>query len=412
MSENTEYTPNDREVVSTVIEIWKTNPGSENLGNAKLHAFVKQDHPNWSLSANRLKNLLKTFGLQTNVTPFQYASEITSHATPDLQFPTGVKLIVTKARGKALYTSKAFKAGEEIWSEPPLVLVSPLDHVVLMRKCLACAYCSRPFQARSTAGGPGGVPRGGSECNVCPARFCNAKCKKSDTIHTALWHNSAHSKTIKYAQWQLYEQYCLENQWMAAYAYGIILVSIIRDPSKQLQSQIEAMARVRQDVRQKAVQNSTSMGLDGLDGEHYEQLWKRGFELLKEAVKGGYDLTYEEYLYGLGMYNINNLDGNVYLTQSHLNHSCDPNVDVQITGRTTGVKVIAKRDLRAGEELFTTYVNPSDDLDKRRYDLRVNWGFICNCARCKYEEKEKANPTPETRPRRKSVRFESVVDVI
>jgi hypothetical protein len=403
---NAVITPNDREVVGAVIEIWKDDPTSESLGNVKLHALVKSKHPNWSLSANRLKNLLKAFGLQSNVPLFQYISETTSHATPDLELPEGVKLILTKARGKALYSDKAFKAGEELWSEEPLVLVSPLDHLSLMRKCLACAFCSRPFQMRSSAGA-GGVARGGTECTTCPARWCNQKCKKSDHIHAATWHKSTHSK-INQKSWLQYEQFCVDNQWVAAYAYGIVLLSILRDPGKGvLKKQMDAMAKVRQDIRQKALPSTGA----GLAGEQVENMWYQGHSLLQGTVAGCYDLSYDEFMLGLGLVNINNLDGNIYLTQSHLNHSCEPNVDVKIVGRTTGVKVTAKRDLRAGEELFTTYVNPTDHLDKRQYDLRVNWGFICGCCRCKEEEKAKKTGA-ENRPRRKSVRFDQQVDTI
>jgi SET domain len=406
MSETTEYAPGEREIVGAVIQLWKENPAYESLGNAKLHALVQQAHPGWSLSEKRLKNVLKAHGLQTNAPLFQYVSETQSHATPDLSFPAGVKLNLTKARGKALYATKDLKAGEKLWSEEALVLVAPVDHVSLMRKSLACAYCARPFQARSSAGGINGVPRGGAECGSCFAQWCNIRCKKKDLIHSAIWHNSVHSK-IELNGWIKYENYCIDNQWLAAYGYGVVLISILRDPGKgELKNQMDAMARIRQDIRQKAVDSSSH----GLAAEHYEQMWKQGWQLLKEAVGKAYDLSYEEYLYGLGMVNINNLDGSIYLVHSHLNHSCDPNVEVKITGRTSGITVTAKRDIRGGEELLTTYVNPNDELNKRRYDLRINWGFICSCPRCKEEEsalkKGDAKVLETLRPRRKSVRFD------
>lgn len=406
MSENTEYIPGEREIVGAVIELWKQNSANESLGNAKLHALVRQSHPSWSLSEKRLKNVLKAHGLQTNAPLFQYVSETKSYAIPDLSLPSGVKLNLTKARGKALYATKDLKAGEKLWSEEALVLVAPVDHIAIMRKSLACAYCARPFQARSSAGGLNGVPRGGTECGSCFAQWCNARCKKKDLIHSAIWHNSLHSK-IDLNGWIRYENFCIENQWMAAYSYGIVLISILRDPSKgELQQKIDAMATVRQDIRQKAVDNNSH----GLVAEHHEEMWQQGWKLLKEAVGKAYVLAYEEYLCGLGMVNINNLDGSIYLVHSHLNHSCDPNVEVKITGRTSGITVTAKKDIRGGQELLTCYVNPNDELNKRRYDLRINWGFICNCSRCKEEEmvlKKGDTKALETlRPRRKSVRFD------
>lgn len=409
MSEPTEYIPGEREVIGAVIQLWKDDPAHESLGNAKLHALVRQANPTWAISEKRLKTLLKNHGLQSNAPLYQYFAETQSHATPNLSFPAGVKLNLTKARGKALYATKGFKGGDQIWSEEALLLIAPIDHVPLMRKLLACAYCSRPFQSRSNAGGINGVPRGGAECNNCFAQWCNIRCKKKDTIHTAIWHNSVHSK-VDLNGWIRYENYCIENQWSAAYGYGIVLISVLRDPLKtELRKQMDAMARVRQDIRQKAVEGASQ----GLAAEHYEQMWHQGWQMLREAVGKAYDLSYEEYMYGLGMVNINNLDGSIYLVHSHLNHSCDPNVEIKITGRTSGIKVIAKRDIRGGEELLTTYVNPNDELNKRQYDLRVSWGFICNCSRCKQEEKALKEGDTEAletlRPRRKSVRFDEAV---
>lgn len=145
-----------------------------------------------------------------------------------------------------------------------------------------------------------------------------------------------------------------------------------------------AFARVGQDERHKAVEQSNSL----FASEQSEVLWKKGYEMLDKLLLDT-EFSYEkDFLPGLGMFNINNVDGNMYLTQSHLNHSCEPNVDVKNVGRTQGISVRAKRDIKTGEELFTTYVNPEHQLDDRRYNLRVNWGFNCNCTRCKREERE------------------------
>lgn len=420
-----EYSPYDQEIINTVISIWKKNPATENLGNAKLLLLIKRDNPSWSLSEKRLKNLLKQRGLQTNVPPVQYVSETVSYATPELELPPGVRLELTKARGKALYAARSFKEGDLIWEEEPLIMVAPLDVIPLMRKTLACAHCAKPFQQRSKSDG---IPRGGSDCKNCPARWCTPKCRKSDIIHAALWHQSANTK-IKDDIWQKFENYCLENEWNAAYGYGIVLLNTLKDISKgKLRQKIDSMAKVRQDVRQKALdppqgQQQQDLFGGGLLQEQYEELWNEGYKLLRDTVSPSYELSYDEFMYGVGMFNINNLDGNIFLTQSHLNHACDPNVDVKVVGRTTGIKVYAKRDIRNGEELLTTYVNPSDPLSKRRFDLRVNWGFLCNCKRCKEEDKEATEAaeaqlsglsieTPiADKTRRKSVRFDEKPDL-
>lgn len=424
----TENVPDDQEVVDAVTVIWNDNPATEALGIPKLHALVKNNHPDWSLSANRLKSLLKSHGLLSNAPPVTYVAETESHLTPDMTLPDGIKVLMTKARGKALYASKFLEQGQELWTEQPMVLVAPLAVVPLMRKALACAYCARPFQTRSKEG----TPVGASDCKDCIARWCSPECRRADGIHAAMWHGGATIK-VDSNKWQKYEAFCLENEWTAAYAYGIVLLWILRDVKKiDLEPKIASLAKVRQDVRQRAIDPEFAVASnakmpfgDGatLLSEQAETLWKEGYQLLKQAVSACRELTYEEYLYGLGMVSINNLDGNLFLIYSHLNHSCEPNVEVNVLGRSSGIKVVTKRPIRNGEELFTCYVNPADPLPKRRHDLRVNWGFVCNCNRCKEEDREATEvaesqlrgttPPPMTeRTRRKSVRFDEKVDLV
>jgi hypothetical protein len=189
---------------------------------------------------------------------------------------------------------------------------------------------------------------------------------------------------------------------------------VLRDPTKEgsLGKKIESMAKVRQDTRLKATGQ-----LEGLAGELQEQLLEDGHKLLSAAVGKVYDLSYEDFLYGVGRVNINNLDTCLFMTQSHLNHSCDPNVKVDVVGRVSGIKVTAKREIRPNEELVTCYVNPTLPLEDRQRLLRENWGFVCKCDRCKREEDDLKHPQlngesgTQCRPRRKSVRFDSEVQV-
>ncbi|CAN6606064.1 histone-lysine N-methyltransferase Set5p [Trichomonascus vanleenenianus] len=409
---NTEYSPHEREVIGTVLHLWNDTPALETLSATKLLQVIKFQHPTWSLSEKRLKTILKQHSLTPQASTsdqFTYVKQTRSKPMPGLEMPKGVKLQTTKARGKGLYATKVIPEGDLLWEEEPLLVVPPVDNVTLMRKALACAYCGRTFRLAS------------SECPQCAAKWCSPKCKKMDTstIHAALWHDSKHTK-VDLSKWVRYEEFCLENDgWAAAYAYGRMAVSTLKSHSKpgeiSLKDKLDALAEVRQDIRQQAVgQATTSLGGGGLVGEQHEALWHKGHELLQDAVKSAADISYEEYLYGLGRYNMNNVDGNIYALHSHLNHSCEPNAKVDVVSRTSGIKVVALRDISANEELTVTYVNPSDPLNKRRNELRVNWGFICMCPRCKREEHE-INETAEKylegkiefeQERRKSVRFE------
>jgi hypothetical protein len=85
--------------------------------------------------------------------------------------------------------------------------------------------------------------------------------------------------------------------------------------------------------------------------------------------------------------------GGLYVLHSHLNHSCDPNVSVRHLDRRTAlsrITLIARRDIRAGDELTVAYVDPEMGLHERRAGL-VLWGFgVCRCERCVREEAEEA----------------------
>ncbi|KAG8985918.1 SET domain-containing protein 5 [Tulasnella sp. 427] len=103
--------------------------------------------------------------------------------------------------------------------------------------------------------------------------------------------------------------------------------------------------------------------------------------------------SYDNFLIGLGKMSLNlESHGALYRLHSHLNHSCSPNVSVQhplLDTQPAKISVVAKRPIAAGEELTVTYVNPRNNLKKRRRELK-EWGFgECRCERCLEEEKTK-----------------------
>lgn len=44
-----------------------------------------------------------------------------------------------------------------------------------------------------------------------------------------------------------------------------------------------------------------------------------------------------------------------------------------------------KRDIKAGEELFDSYINCNLYKEERQAKLRKNYGFECGCDNCKHE---------------------------
>ena len=65
-----------------------------------------------------------------------------------------------------------------------------------------------------------------------------------------------------------------------------------------------------------------------------------------------------------------------------MNHSCDPNVVIEHRTCATAVAV-AKRDIKAGEELCNSYIDleEANHLAARTDALR-HYNFVCDCALC------------------------------
>ncbi|KAH8836086.1 hypothetical protein DL96DRAFT_1576647, partial [Flagelloscypha sp. PMI_526] len=68
--------------------------------------------------------------------------------------------------------------------------------------------------------------------------------------------------------------------------------------------------------------------------------------------------------------------------ESMFNHDCTPNIQKRRYGRTLGF--FAKRDIEAGEQLCTNYVDINQNVQDRRKEL-LEWGFLCACTRCELE---------------------------
>ncbi|WPK27210.1 hypothetical protein PUMCH_004587 [Australozyma saopauloensis] len=385
--------PHERQVVEAVIALWKEDASTESLGFGKLHGLVKKKHPNWQLSEKRVKVLLKQYGLAQSgdQSAFSYAKDITSLPTPHVTLPKTVLIVMTSKRGKCLYAKTAIKKGDLIWEEKPLFAVPLLAHYSLIASGKACTHCGKLGSVSSA----GETVLRGLDCNICSEIWCSLTCKKMDqTIHSALKHGlRATAKQIDAEAFHSLTEYCLKEQWNALYAIAMIYAFIVLDKTGVKGEQFKAMARVSQKIRYKAL-NSSAGAFDSLQGgalfveEQQEELWKDGYlRFLRAFPKAAELVSMDEFLHMMGTYNINNLDLSVFLLQSHLNHNCAPNCEVETAlQKYKGVKVVAARDIKSGEELTTTYVNPSHTLQQRQRELRVNWGFICKCQKCKDDE--------------------------
>ncbi|XP_065860475.1 methyltransferase FGSG_00040-like [Euphorbia lathyris] len=73
----------------------------------------------------------------------------------------------------------------------------------------------------------------------------------------------------------------------------------------------------------------------------------------------------------------------LWVLASFINHSCIPNSRRVHIG--DHILVHASRDVKSGEEITLPYFDILSPLEKRKETLK-QWGFNCNCKRCKFEE--------------------------
>lgn len=69
---------------------------------------------------------------------------------------------------------------------------------------------------------------------------------------------------------------------------------------------------------------------------------------------------------------------------STMDHSCEPNVEVEYPFFTRRVAVTATRDIGEGEPLLMSYVENEDSFQGRRAAL-AHYGFDCACPKCAAE---------------------------
>lgn len=403
-----EYSPYPREIVNVIFDLWKkddhfmSNPYAKIL--AKVKEAKKDDH--WVLSEKRLKSVLKEFNLQHNQPKKTFLKETTSTLVPGRQYPAGTIVRMSKGRGKAMFATKPFKAGERMWEERPLLPPADVDMLTLKRKGMSCAYCGKAI--RTTPDGKP-LPRTGVPCINCTINWCSNNCKRDDIAHADAYHEVRTFKPkINTRPFKLYESYCLDNQLTAGYVLGSYFLHKIKQaPNSDFATIMKGMASVSQETKAASVIDPNTF-----EFEQYMEQLKGAYNLLATALQPVYKLTFEEYLTAMGTFNINNVENCMFEYYANLNHNCEPNIHFKFKSdsRNDGIVVYAKTDIEPGTELTTTYVDPSSRLDDRQVDLRRNWGFNCGCDRCKREKELQDNPPPSPKSAMKTPGTSSPTD--
>ncbi|SCU83467.1 LAMI_0C03334g1_1 [Lachancea mirantina] len=389
--------PSDREVCDDVVLLWREEPASEELEIEQLFDKLKLRNCHWDLELRDFCSILTKHNLYAteNRPMFTYADKVRSTETPDLNLNSKIELRNTKQMGKGLVAKSDLKFGELVFSEKwPLILVPQLEKKTLAAKGRCCSLCGASLTQSSHF-----TVINGLDCSGCSSVWCSKHCKKADITHNFLNHQTSKNTQIDAKGWREYEEFCRSNSADIAYSVGVMFARFLTDRQNgpRLKNQFASLAGVSQLLRMKALDSINVGGtFDASTGPEFlpdSSKWSTCFDLFCQAfpTASSEGITQESFLTDIGKFHINQVSGQIYTIFSHVNHSCEPNVRYEIDPHW-GLKVYARKPITIGEELFVSYVNPLHGLMLRRRELRVNWGFICNCPRC-LKEVESRNKT-------------------
>ncbi|XP_048392247.1 N-lysine methyltransferase SMYD2-A isoform X1 [Stegostoma tigrinum] len=95
---------------------------------------------------------------------------------------------------------------------------------------------------------------------------------------------------------------------------------------------------------------------------------------------------------------LSHLGSAIFPSVALMNHSCCPNVIVTYKGTTAEVRAV--KEISAGEEIFTSYIDLLYPTEDRQDRLQDSYFFICDCTECatKAKDKEKLEITKYGEP--------------
>ncbi|TFK72380.1 SET domain-containing protein [Pluteus cervinus] len=405
------FTPSDDELTTTLKELKSKNP---TLGISKIHALLIAAHSEWTVSEKRTRKILQSVGLVISNNSSSGANEPavypSSKLIPNLdirKWSTKVEVkYFNKIKGKGLVAVEEIKEGEVIWKEDPFIVAPEWEIYDLQLSSSACGYCTTPLNHESnlTINCPAS-----SSSAYCPARFCNRLClTRSQRVHPLLCpaQNPASVPLLKWAK---------EIQWMALHALALTTSRLLLTYNHGDAGEFEKDWHVVKSLAELGMEERAKYSFKDGAYDYTRPTWTKAHKLFVEAfkeptgssekkklarlLKKPLPLDVESdifqydpnFLRGLGRMNLNiESHGGIYTLHSHLNHSCTPNIAVNHLDVRTAlarITVTAKEDIKPGEELVVTYVNPKLNVKDRQRELQA-WGFgTCRCDRCVEEVK-------------------------
>ncbi|CAI8024395.1 Histone-lysine N-methyltransferase SMYD3 [Geodia barretti] len=249
-----------------------------------------------------------------------------------------------EGRGGGVFTTEDLKCGTEVL--PP---IAPLA-CALMSDVRGC-YCDYCFKSVEDCGKP---LRRCSRCRF--AYYCSKACQESD------WRSHKHECRVT-----------ISKAWLSVMMRLVLRCMHIQGKQKQELDLLRASDdNLLSEGASKDTQNCIHGVLGFLDTDD-PATKKKIVDIAYKITFNGFSI-HEDELRPIGV--------GLYTCLSLFNHSCVPNCAAVSDGRKLVVRTVA--DIKAGEQLVVSYLDPFDTPEQRKLKL-TEYGFECDCEMCNTE---------------------------
>lgn len=286
-----------------------------------------------------------------------------------------IKMVATENKGRALVSTKLIRAGETILKDSPILLYSAAPH----GGAAAANYCSHCFRT---------IAPHSSTTVSCPncstaSPFCSPQCQSIalSTSHTSFVCQA--QRRLRPADSPLlhhHDDRLMQARFLVA-AYNLAMTSPSHFQtllSLQGEAFVDDASVFLHSVISSACQMS-NVGNLGFSVELTAALLAKD-KLNAFGLMEPFDQDKERSVRAYG----------IYPTASFFNHDCLPNacrfdyVDSSDFSNTD-IVVRAIHDVDAGREICLSYFPVNFKYSERQQRLKEDYGFVCDCDRCKVE---------------------------
>uniref|UniRef100_V9KRM4 [histone H3]-lysine(4) N-trimethyltransferase n=1 Tax=Callorhinchus milii TaxID=7868 RepID=V9KRM4_CALMI len=268
--------------------------------------------------------------------------------------PEELERFLSEGKGRGLRARRNFHVGDLIFTCPAYTHVLTVNE-----RGNHCEYC---FARKE----------GLAKCGRCKLAFyCNVSCQKTD------WpmHKLECASMCKFGQnWNPSETVRLTARILVQQKLQTEIT-----PSEELLSLNEFESNLDQlDNEKRELIESDIAALHHFYSKHFDFPDRDTLvQLFAKVNCNGFTIEDEE---------LSHLGSAIFPSVALMNHSCCPNVIVTYKG--TCAEVRAVKEINAGEEIFTSYIDLLYPTEDRQDRLKDSYFFICDCRECATKAKD------------------------